>query len=168
MYTIIPLQYLQSWFSCREINIGLYCQVKSTVAISFEIFYHFLCLPGIFVALVSRLSENKNSYGCMLFTRNLFVVNLLKHLRSCHFPGNWFDPSSCHASEASVEHLCAKTTLQTGYYFFTESLATKANIFRVIGIWCLLCKLLVWQIQNQFLFLVLLVYISTCPRILLM
>ena len=105
MYTIIPLQYLQSWFSCREINIGLYCQVKSTVAISFEIFYHFLCLPGIFVALVSRLSENKNSYGCMLFTRNLFVVNLLKHLRSCHFPGNRFDPSSCHASEASVEHL---------------------------------------------------------------
>ena len=27
----------------------------------------------------------KNSYECMFFTTNLFVANLLKHLRSCQF-----------------------------------------------------------------------------------
>ena len=39
------------------------------------------------LALVLRLSENKNSYECGFFTTNLFVANLLKHLRSCQFTG---------------------------------------------------------------------------------
>ena len=29
----------------------------------------------------------KNSFKCELFTTNLFIVNLLKHLRSCQFTG---------------------------------------------------------------------------------
>ena len=44
------------------------------------------CPPVCILALVSRLSKNKkNIYQFMLFTTNLFVANLLKHLRSCQF-----------------------------------------------------------------------------------
>ena len=35
------------------------------------------------LALVSKHSKNKSSYGCMVFATNLFVASLLKYSRSC-------------------------------------------------------------------------------------
>ena len=39
------------------------------------------------LALVSRLSGNENSFNFTFCTTNLFIANLLKHLRSCQFTG---------------------------------------------------------------------------------
>ena len=55
-----------------------------------------------YLALVSRLSENKNSYKSLFFTTNHFVANLLKHLRSCRSWVSWFAPYSRHASGGSM------------------------------------------------------------------
>ena len=46
------------------------------------------------VALVTRLSKNKNSYKFTFLTAKIFVANLLKHLRICQFTGNWYAPDS--------------------------------------------------------------------------
>ena len=79
-----------------------------------------------YIALVSRLSENKNSYQCILFTtNNHFVVNLLKHLRSCQFTDHWLAPNLCHEPE--------KTTLQTGYYTFHWEPTTKAIYYAALS-----------------------------------
>ena len=45
-----------------------------------------LVLPDGSLTLVSRFKET-NSYKCMLFTTDLFVAHLLKHLRSWQFTG---------------------------------------------------------------------------------
>ena len=42
---------------------------------------------SVLLALLSRLSENGNSYKCTLFPTSLFVANLLKHFRSCQTTG---------------------------------------------------------------------------------
>ena len=40
--------------------------------------------PG-YTGLGLKALRKKNSYKFMLFTDNLFIANLLKHLRSCQF-----------------------------------------------------------------------------------
>ena len=69
------------------------------------------------LALVSRLSEN--SYKCRHLTTNLFV-EAFKELSVLGLTG-------------SLRPLRKKTTLQTGYYFFNESLATKVTVVCLIS-----------------------------------
>ena len=55
----------------------------------------------------------------MCFTTNLFVANLLKHLRSCQFTVFWFAPL-----KTSVKRQLSKLIIT----FFTDSLAIKATM----------------------------------------
>ena len=64
--------------------------VSTEQSCSYQFCSLFLCtliLHILYIALVSRLSKNKNSYRLMLFTTSLIVANLLKYLRSCQFIG---------------------------------------------------------------------------------
>ena len=71
------------------------------------------------IELVSLFSENENSYKCMLFTTNLFIANLLKHLRSCQLVHELTGLLPIRAVKRQLFKLVI-------YYFVTESLATKA------------------------------------------
>ena len=88
-----------------------------------SVLYLYIKTFNIPTALFSRLSENKTTCGCVLFTTNFFVDNRLKRVVSSQV--NWFAPNS---TQASIWNLHEKTTPQTDYYFSATSGYVQSSI----------------------------------------